>query len=250
MGNFILEIEGLEKSFGGLAATNRVDLALSKGDLHAIIGPNGAGKTTLFNLITGHLVPDAGRVFYGGEDITGMDPFKICRRGVVRSFQVAAIYPTLSVLENIQITVFSQMRKTFDFFRTAKKLLVQESRIIVETVGLMDQMDTEAGNLSHGDRKKLELGIVLANDPKLMLLDEPTAGMSPDETRETMDLVVRLWKERGLTVLFTEHDMKVVFGVARAISVLHQGAIIFQGTASEIRGNKLVQSVYLGEGYV
>jgi branched-chain amino acid transport system ATP-binding protein len=245
--NLILQTENLTKSFGGLTAVNRVSFKLTTGNIHAIIGPNGAGKTTFFNLITGYHKPDQGRVLYEGEDITGMEPFEICKKGLFRSFQVAAIYPLLTVFENIQVAIFSRHKKINNFFKLAKKLYSDEVCEILNKVGLLDQKEVVAGKISHGDRKRLELAIVLANNPKVMLLDEPTAGMAPDETRQIMDLIQKIGVEQGVSILFTEHDMSVVFGIARRITVLHQGGILLEGNPDEIKGNKEVQKIYLGE---
>ncbi len=247
MSDLILQTTDLTKAFGGMTAVNRVDFGLLKGNIHAIIGPNGAGKTTFFNLITGHLKPDNGRVEFKKQDITGMPPFGISKKGLSRSFQVAAIYPMLNVLENIQVATISRHRMTYHFLKSGKTMFREEACEILKMVGLLDQMNVEGGKVSHGDRKRLELAIVMANEPEVMLLDEPTAGMSPDETRQTMDLIQRIGEERGLTILFTEHDMSVVFGIARQITVLHQGSVIAKGTPNEVKSNKIVQNIYLGE---
>jgi branched-chain amino acid transport system ATP-binding protein len=243
----ILRTTGVTKSFGGLTAVNHIDLNLLKGDIHAIIGPNGAGKSTLFNLMTGYLKPDSGKVEYRGEEITGLPPFKISKKGLLRSFQVAAIFPMLSVLENVQVVLFSREGKTYRFFGIVKKMFVDEANEILKSVGLWEKRNVTGGVLSHGDRKSLELAIVIANKPEVVLLDEPTAGMSPEETRQAMDLIQRIRVERGLTILFTEHDMSVVFGIARQITVLYQGGVLTEGTSSEVRSNKAVKKIYLGE---
>jgi branched-chain amino acid transport system ATP-binding protein len=247
MSNLILQTINLTKSFGGLTAVNSVNLKLLKGDIHAIIGPNGAGKTTFFNLITGNLKPDSGRVEYRGGDITGMPPFQISKKGLLRSFQVAAIYPMLTVLENVQVVLFSKKGMIYKFFKIAKTMFHEEACGILKSVGLLDQINVEGGKVSHGDRKRLELAIVIANEPEVMLLDEPTAGMSPDETKQAIDLIQRIGEERGLTILFTEHDMSVVFSIARRITVLYQGGVFIEGTPNEVKSNKAVQNIYLGE---
>jgi branched-chain amino acid transport system ATP-binding protein len=246
MSDIILQTTNLTKSFGGLAAVNRVDFKLLKGNIHAIIGPNGSGKTTFFNLLTGYYKPNGGKVVFKGEDITGMEPFKICKKGIFRSFQITAIYPKLSVLENVQIARFSNRGRSYTFFENAKKLFNEEACGVIEEVGLLDQKDVLGGKLSHGDRKRLELAIVLSNEPEVMLLDEPTAGMSPEETRESMKLIMRIGEKRGLTILFVEHDMSVVFGYARRVTVFHQGGLLTEGTPDEVKANKQVQNVYLG----
>lgn len=247
MARALLEIEGLRKAFGGVEAVSDVDLAVSEGDVHALIGPNGAGKTTFFNLLTGSLRPDTGRIAFDGREITARPPQEICRLGIARSFQRASIFPKLSAFENIRVAALARDGKSFRLFPRAKWLLRDEVEGLLAAVGLADQAALPADSLAHGDRKRLELGIALANRPRLLLLDEPTAGMSPDETRSTMALVERLARERGITVLFTEHDMTVVFGIAQRVTVMHQGQIIADGSAETVRENREVQRVYLGE---
>ena len=220
---------------------------MGRGDIYAIIGPNGAGKTTLFNLITGYLKPDAGRIVWKNQDITGLSPFMISRMGICRSFQVAAIYNQMTVIENVQIALFSATSRSMRFFPAAKKMLVRESEAILEKVGLTEQLNELAENLPHGDRKRLELAIVLGNRPEMILLDEPTAGMSPVETNVTMELIKSLNHQQDITILFTEHDMSVVFGIAKIIAVLYQGKFIAIGTATEIRSDETVRTIYLGE---
>ena len=196
-----------------------------------MIGPNGAGKTTLFNVITGHLVPDAGHVGFAGRDITGRAPHAICRLGLARSFQRTNIFPRLSVFENVQIAVLSHEGRAYGFWAPARGLARDRTMAVLENVGLAHRAADLSGSLSYGDQKQLELGIALALQPTLLLLDEPTAGMSPQETRSSVALVARIARERKLTVLFTEHDMDVVFSVAQKIRVLHQGRIIAEGCA-------------------
>ncbi|MBI4591814.1 MAG: ABC transporter ATP-binding protein [Candidatus Rokubacteria bacterium] len=243
----MLETQGLRKAFGGVQAVSNVDLAVLEGDVHALIGPNGAGKTTFFNLLTGSLRPDTGRIDFGGREITALPPQQICRMGIARSFQRASIFPKLSAFENVRVSVLAHEGKSFRLYPRANALARGEVESLLETVGLSDQADQPGESLSHGDRKRLELGIALANRPKLLLLDEPTAGMSPDETRSTMSLVQRLARERGITVLFTEHDMTVVFGIAQRVTVMHQGQVIADGSSEAVRENREVQRVYLGE---
>ena len=247
MNDFILETTNLTKSFGGLTAINGVNFGLLKGNIHAIIGPNGAGKTTFFNLVSGYFKPTGGRIHYKGEDITGLPASEISEKGLLRSFQVASIYPMLTALENIKVVMFSRQARTYHFFKGAKGLCTEEGCEILRKVGLLDQRDAVGGKLSHGDRKRLELGIVIANGPEVVLLDEPTAGMSPDETRQAIALIEKIALEQGLTILFTEHDMSVVFGIARRITVLHQGAVLAEGKPEEVKRNAMVQNVYLGE---
>jgi branched-chain amino acid transport system ATP-binding protein len=248
MNNFILQTEKVTKSFGALIAVHRVSFGLLGGDIHAIIGPNGAGKTTFFNLISGYYKPDGGKISFKGENITGIAPSDICKKGIIRTFQVAAIYPMLTVFENIQISSFSNQKRTYQLWSKAKALCSDEVNEILKKVGLGEQGNIVGGKLSQGDRKRLELAIVLANKPEVIMLDEPTAGMAPDETRQIMELIQKIGLEQGLSILFTEHDMSVVFGFSKRITVLHQGSILVEGTPDEVRGNREVQKIYLGEG--
>ncbi|MFQ5878895.1 MAG: ABC transporter ATP-binding protein [Dehalococcoidia bacterium] len=243
----ILKVEGLTKHFGGLRAVDGVDFNVQKGEISSIIGPNGAGKTTFFNLLTGHLPPDSGRVIFRGEDITKRPPHEICKRGIGRSFQRINIFPMLPVFVNIQVAVLSQQGKSLNLFFPAKNMAKMETTEILASVGLDSQARHIAGSLSHGDQKRLELAIALANNPELLLLDEPTTGMSPQETASTIALIEQVSRQRGLTLLFTEHDMDVVFSISQRITVMHQGKIIAAGTPQEVRENEEVQRVYLGE---
>lgn len=247
MGSVLLEASGVRKAFGGVEAVSNVDLGVLEGAVHALIGPNGAGKTTLFNLLTGSLRPDAGRIAFRGREITALPPERICRLGVSRSFQRASVFSRLSAFENVRVAAFAHAGKSCRFYPRATRLARREVEELLETVGLAEQAGLPADSLSHGDRKRLELGIALANQPDLLLLDEPTAGMSPDETKSTMALVERLARQRGITVLFTEHDMTVVFGIAKRVTVMHQGQIIADGPPEAVRENPKVQQVYLGE---
>jgi len=242
----ILQTERLSKVFGGLRAVDKVDLDVSERDIHAIIGPNGAGKTTFFHLVTKYLDPDEGRVLFKGEEITKLPPHRICQKGIVRCFQRASIYPTLTVSESVQMAVLSQKGKTLDMFHRASYMFREEVADILSRVGLAEQADVTGDAVSHGDKKRLELAIALGNHPELLLLDEPTAGMSAEETKSTMELIRELRDTMNITILFTEHDMSVVFGIARRVTVLHQGNIIADGTPEEIRANEEVQRVYLG----
>jgi branched-chain amino acid transport system ATP-binding protein len=243
----IFETKHLRKKFGGLTATSDVSLQIEKGELVSIIGPNGAGKTTLFNLLTGHIKPDEGKVYYQGKEITGLPPHTISRMGIGRSFQRLNIFPRLTTFENVQVAVFSAQRKSHQLFTRAKKMVRKETETILESVGLLDKKETKGALLAHGDQKRLELGIALSVHPSLLLLDEPTQGMSPQETVETTALIQKLVKERGLTLIFVEHDMSVVFGISDNIRVLHQGKIIFSGKPEEVKRNEEVQRIYLGE---
>ena len=243
----ILRVEGLSKSFGGLMAVHNVSFSIQQGERCAIIGPNGAGKSTLFNLLTGHLHPDGGRVYFQEEEITGLPPHRICRKRISRSFQRVNIFPMLSVFENIQVALLAVQRKSKMIFSPARKMARQETERLLENIGLQEQRDVISGTLSHGDQKRLELGIALAGDPLLLLLDEPTQGMSPDETAATMALIDRITREREITLLFVEHDIGTVFALAEVIRVLHLGTLIAEGKPDEIRANDEVQRIYLGE---
>ena len=243
----ILRAEKLHKSFGGLTAVYDVNLQIQEKELVSIIGPNGAGKTTLFNLLTGHLPADSGRVFFQEKEISRLPPHTISRMGIGRSFQRLNIFPRLSAFENIQVAVFSVQMKSRNLFARADQLGRSETEAILESVGLLNKQETQGGLLAHGDQKRLEMGIALAVKPSLLLLDEPTQGMSPRETEETTELIRRLVKERGLTLIFVEHDMNVVFGISDSIKVMHQGRIIFEGSPEAVRNNDEVQKIYLGE---
>ena len=241
-----LQTEQLIKDFGKLRAVNGVSLEVHKGDVHAIIGPNGAGKSTYFNLVTGYHRADAGKVLFKGEDITKLPSYKRCKRGITRSFQITSIYPKLTVYESILMALLSHRRVTSNLFSKADQFFREEVGHILEDVGLTDQAHVLGDSLSHGDKKRLELAITLGTEPELLLLDEPTCGMSPEETETTMILIKKLSEERGITILFTEHDMGVVFGIAKRISVLHQGSLIADGSPQEVRMSEEVQKVYLG----
>jgi len=246
----LLEVTDVARSFGGFQALCGVTLQVAPGEISAVIGPNGAGKTTLFNVITGHLAPDAGRIGFAGRDITGRPPHAICRLGLARSFQRTNIFPRLSVFENVQIGILSHEGRAYGLWVPARGLARDRTMAVLEDVGLAARAADPSGSLSYGDQKRLELGIALALEPTLLLLDEPTAGMSPQETRSSVALVERIARERKLTVLFTEHDMNVVFSVAQRIRVLHQGRIIAEGAPEEIRRHDDVKRVYLGEGAI
>ena len=243
----MLEVRGLSKSFAGFMAVADVDLSVAKGEIAAVIGPNGAGKSTLFNLVTGHLQPTGGRVLLDGSDITGFAPHRICGYGIGRSFQRTNIFPKLSVFENVQAAFIAHRGRGRAFWSRADGLYRDETHGLLASIGLGIRAQAIAGTLSYGNQKQIELAIALASDPKVLLLDEPTAGMSATETRETIRLVERIARERGLTLLFTEHDMEVVFSIAQQITVLHQGQVIADGTPAEVRADPEVRRVYLGE---
>jgi branched-chain amino acid transport system ATP-binding protein len=242
----MLQVDSVVKSFDDFKAVNGANLAVGKGEIVAVIGPNGAGKTTLFNLITGVLKRDKGRIIFKGEDIGVLPPYEICKKGISRSYQIVNIFPRLTVFKNVQVAVLSHQRRSTNLFRPAQDIAVEETRSILESVGLSDKEKSIAGALSHGDQKILEIAIALGNEPKLLILDEPTAGMSPEETSATMELVKRLAQMRGLTILFCEHDMDIVFSIAQSIMVMHQGRTLVQGKPEEVRNNPFVQEAYLG----
>ena len=241
-----LKTQGLTKEFGKLRAVDEVTLEIHQGDIHAIIGPNGAGKSTYFNLITGYHQLTSGKVLFKEKEITHLPAYHRCKLGITRSFQITSIYPKLSVYESVLMGLMTHRRITLDFFSSAKKHFKEEVWRILEDVGLADQANRLGDSISHGDKKRLELGITLGTEPEILLLDEPTCGMSPDETESTMIFIKKLVEEKGLTVLFTEHDMSVVFGIAKRISVLHQGILIADGKPEEVRANEEVRKVYLG----
>ncbi len=243
----ILEVKGLTKSFGGVMAVAGVDLNVKEGTIHCIIGPNGAGKTTLFNLISGYYKCDGGEVIFRGKNITGWNPEKILKLGLARSFQVTKIFPGLTVYENVQVPVLFNRGAGLNFFSDAGGMFKDIIDEILSMVGLGHKAHEPAGLLAAGDRKRLEMGIVLATDPKLLLLDEPTCGMSPHETSSTIDLIKRIADQKNLTVLFTEHKMDVIFSIASRITVMNFGSVIAEGQPEEIRCNEDVQRIYFGD---
>ncbi len=242
----MLQVEGLMKSFDDFTAVNGANLTVGKGEIVAVIGPNGAGKTTLFNLITGALRRDRGRIIFKGEEISELPPYDICKKGISRSYQIVNIFPRLTVFENVQVAVLSHQRRSSNLFRPAQSIAVAETRSILESMGLSNKEENIAGSLSHGDQKILEIAIALGNEPELLILDEPTAGMSPEETQATIGLIKRLAQMRGLTILFCEHDMDIVFSIAHSIMVMRHGQTIIQGSLEEVKSNKEVQEAYLG----
>jgi branched-chain amino acid transport system ATP-binding protein len=243
----VLEVRDVRKAFGGVRAVDGVSLALTRGEIRALIGPNGAGKTTLFNILTGHLRADGGQVLFRGERIDGLPPHAVGRRRISRTFQITATFGTLTALENVQVARLAHTGRTFTLFRPAARYETRAALALLEQVGLAEQAHRPAGVLAYGDLKKLELAIALATDPLLLLLDEPTAGMAPAERGALMALTAQIARERNLTVLFTEHDMDVVFATADRIMVLHQGRVIADGPPKEVRADAEVQAVYLGE---
>jgi branched-chain amino acid transport system ATP-binding protein len=241
-----LQTQGITKEFGKLRAVNEVSLEIIKEDIHAIIGPNGAGKSTYFNLVTGYHRPTAGKVLFKGKEITRLPAYSRCNLGITRSFQITSIYPKLTVYEGVLMALLCHRKVTRNFFSSARRFFKEEVWRILEDIGLADQANRLGDSISHGDKKRLELAVTVGTEPELLLLDEPTCGMSPEETEITMSLINKLSKERGITILFTEHDMSVVFGIAKRISVLHQGTLIADGPPQEVRASEEVQKVYLG----
>jgi len=245
----LLEIRGLRKYFGRLCAVNVAELDIGEGEITSIIGPNGAGKTTLFHLITGRFSPDAGTVKFKGEEIVGLSPYRIARKGISRSFQITSIFPALTVYENIKVAVLAGMEWSGKIFSSNGRLSTVEEKVarIVDVLGLVEKSDLPAGILSHPEQKLVELGIVLAADAELLLLDEPTSGLSPKETDDMVSFLRDLVKREGLTLVLTEHDMRVVFTISDRIIVLHQGEIIADGQPDAIQGNRGVKEAYFGE---
>jgi branched-chain amino acid transport system ATP-binding protein len=240
----VLRIDRLSMRFGGLAALNNVSLAIPRGEIRAIIGPNGAGKSTFFNCVTGVLRPTGGRILFAGEDITGLPPHLISQKAIARSYQITNILPGATVLENVRIAVQSR-HHSWSLLRhhRAYQDVIDQARHVLASVGLADKEDELAANLSHGEQRNLEIGIALGTEPKLLCLDEPTAGMSVSETHATVELIRRI--AANLTILIVEHDMEVVMGLAQTITVLHYGEVLAEGTPAEIQANPRVQEVYL-----
>jgi len=240
----VLRTEGLSVRFGGLAALDGVDFAVRRGEIRAIIGPNGAGKSTFFNCLTGVLRPTSGRVLFNAEDITGLSPDHISRKGIARSYQITNILPNATTLENVRIAAQSR-RHGWSLFthHSAFRDIIEKAEAVLDAVGLRGKADDLAANLSHGEQRNLEIGIALATEPQLLCLDEPTAGMSAAETHDTMALVRRI--AQNLTILIVEHDMQVVMALAERITVLHYGRILADGTPDEIQRNPRVLEVYL-----
>ncbi len=242
----MLRLSELTRSFDGFVAVQSLNFELAAGEKHAVIGPNGAGKTTMFNLITGQLQPDFGDIYFEDRVITHKSPVAVVRLGLARSFQRINIFPRLTVFENVQSAHIAHHRRHFHIFASGAELYRTEAMADLEAVGLEEEADTLAGLLAYGKQKQLELAITLASEPRLLLLDEPTAGMSAQETADIIGLVDRIVSARQLTLLFTEHDMKVVFRIADRISVLHHGELIASGTPDAVRADMDVQRVYLG----
>ncbi|MEP5731028.1 MAG: ABC transporter ATP-binding protein [Sulfitobacter sp.] len=246
----VLEIKGLTKTFGAIVAVNEVSFNLNQGELLALIGPNGAGKSTCFNMLMGQLRPTSGDVFLDGEKITGMQPRDVWRKGVGRTFQITATYASMTVIENVQMALISHHREIMRFLPFAHTRYRAEALELLDLVNMADQADRHCAVLAYGDLKRMELAIALAHNPKVLLMDEPTAGMAPKERVALMKLTADIVADKGVSVLFTEHDMDVVFAHSHRIMVLNRGQLIAEGNAAEIRNNEKVQEVYLGGGTV
>jgi branched-chain amino acid transport system ATP-binding protein len=246
----LLSVENLSKSYGGVHAVRGVSFALMAGEILALIGPNGAGKSTCFDMLNGQNIPDSGRISLLGEDTTGKKPRAIWRLGVGRTFQITATFPTMTVRENIQVALVSYRRQLFNLWASTPRVAQAEAARLLELVGMGGYAERPCGELAYGDLKRLELAIALANQPRLLLMDEPTAGMAPRERIELMRLTARIAREKSIGVLFTEHDMDVVFEHADRILVLNRGTLIAEGSPEEVRRNPQVRAIYLGEGLV
>ena len=243
----ILELQGIYKDFEGLQVLFDVNLGVQEGERHAIIGPNGAGKSTLFNLITGKYHPSRGRIFLKGEAITGANPFKLNRMGMARSFQITNIFRTMTVFENVRNAILSKNKIRYNMFSRLPRMdeINRQTEKVLHEIGLLQRKDDIAGELSYGQQRALEIGLTIATNPELILLDEPTAGMSSEETREAVKLIQRVTE--GKTLIIVEHDMEVVFSIADRISVLYYGKILASGLPGEIRNDQRVKDAYLGE---
>jgi len=249
MSEAVLQVDGLHKAFGGVQAVEDVSFAVSAGELLALIGPNGAGKSTCFNMLNGQLTPDSGVVYLGGRNIVGLSPRAVWRLGVGRTFQITATFSSLSVRENVQMALYSHAGRLWSMLSRFGLALQGEADALLEQVGMIDQADRVCGVLAYGDLKRVELAMALANQPRLLLMDEPTAGMAPRERVALMELTARLARAQSIAVLFTEHDMDVVFSQADRIIVLDRGRLIAGGLPAEVRANPAVQAVYLGGGH-
>lgn len=242
----MLSVNSLQKSFGAFMAVKDANLEVERGEVVAVIGPNGAGKTTLFRLITGQLRPNGGSILFKDRDIAGQPPHLVCRQGISLSYQVVNVFGRMTVFENVQVAVLSRLGRLYKLFRPASGQAVDETMAILKIVGLEEKANRVAGSLSHGDGKVLEMAISLGNQPELLIMDEPTAGMAPEETAATIGMIKRLTGELGLTILLCEHDMELVFTVADRIMVMQQGVTIAQGCCEDVRCNEQVQKAYLG----
>jgi branched-chain amino acid transport system ATP-binding protein len=245
----LLQLKKLGKNFGKLCANNDITLNVKENELLAIIGPNGAGKTTLFNLIAGKISPTRGEIFFKGEKIGGLPTHQVIKKGISKASQIVTIFPDMTVFNNVRIGVLAHHKKDMKLFKAVNSFgeVSNDVNGILQAIRLIDKADMVANSLAHGDQKCLEIGMALATKPKLLLLDEPTAGMSPEETDYTVNLIKTIWEKTGITILFTEHDLKVVFSIATRIAVLQMGELIGDGTPEEIKRNQRVREAYLGE---
>lgn len=244
----VLSVSNLSKAFGGVKAVQDVAFSVAAGELLALIGPNGAGKSTCFNMLNGQLRPDSGIVNLLGRSLVGMKPRDIWRLGVGRTFQITATFNSMTVRENIQMALLSHHNALMSLWKPANEMYREEAMVLLDRVGMADQSERPCGILAYGDIKRVELAIALANQPKLLLMDEPTAGMAPNERIALMALTAKLARQDNIAVLFTEHDMDVVFAQADRIIVLNRGKLIAEGSPVEVRANPEVQAVYLGSG--
>jgi len=244
---YILELKEIYKDFDGLGVLFGINLGIREGERHAIIGPNGAGKSTLFNLITGKYRPSRGKIFFRGHDITGKNPFWLNRVGMARSFQITNIFRTMTVFENVRSAVLSKNKIRYNLFSRLSKMnrINEETERILSEIGLLERKNDVAGELDHGAQRALEIGLTIATNPELILLDEPTAGMSMEETREAVKLIERVTE--GKTLIIVEHDMDVVFSLADRISVIYYGEVLALGPPEDIRKDQRVKDAYLGE---
>ena len=251
MSDVILETRNLRREFGALVAVDDMSVSIEAGSLHSIIGPNGAGKTTFFNLVSGTLRPTSGRVFLKGDDITGLPLHRTIHRGIGRSFQITNLFPTLTVAENVRLAAQAMGRDSLRMFRSHSKFgeYVMRAAEVLEQVGLSGRALQLAGTLPHGDQRKLELGMILAPDPEVLMLDEPTAGMASEQVPELMKLIQTIQSAGDKTVVLVEHNMNVVMSVSDRITVMHQGALLAEGTPAEIGSDERVQTAYLGQLY-
>ncbi len=243
----VMKVSGLSKHFGGVRAVQDVSFELGENQLLALIGPNGAGKTTCFNMLTGQLKSDSGSILMLGKEMTGLKPRQIWRLGVARTFQITETFASMTVSENVQMALMSHEREMFGFWARAKDRYVPDALELLMQVDMADQARRPCAELAYGDLKRLELAVALAHSPRILLMDEPTAGMAPGERKSLMALVAGLVGKGGVSVLFTEHDMDIVFGHAEKVMVLDQGELVAAGTPAEVRANPLVQEIYLGQ---
>jgi len=243
----VLSVRNLSKAYGGVQAVRDVSFSVAPGEIVAIIGPNVAGKTTCFNMLNGQLVPDSGEIRLGDASLVGLPPHRVSRQGVGRTFQVTATFGSMSVRENVQTALLSHHRRNYSLWSDARELFVEDADALLERVGMRSQAERPCAVLAYGDLKRVELAIALANRPRLLLMDEPTAGMAPEERGALMALAAALARDDHLAVLFTEHDMDVVFGFASRVIVMHLGEVIAAGTPDQVRADARAREVYLGD---